>query len=322
MVSSPRISIVPAGCRINRDYARRGWATNLKTGYRNWGVLYRVLTVRLVTLKKNAAGLTPPAQSQTARVLSHPIKRHGSERSFGAVKGRAERVGPHKCHGEGLESTPLAVLGVHGRSCLTQSALVDCHPVPIAAMSTNLYSPSTSPKPAAALPQMTRGGLLHSDATSDRAVVTSSPVPPVKIAFRALSPKRLSFKNSFVDPSGSEAGSSGPEPLVFEIPSSSDATLSEGSTEDGNEWYVCRFTVRACLRAATVTSLRACVLRCSHVCVCARACVRSCVCVCVCARGRAHSRDTVFVFVPGTSLLSGPHLALSQMCAPIHVRYA
>ena len=26
MVSSPRISIGPAGCRINRDYARRGWA--------------------------------------------------------------------------------------------------------------------------------------------------------------------------------------------------------------------------------------------------------------------------------------------------------
>ena len=107
-------------------------------------------------------------------------------------------------------------------------------------MSTNLYSPSTSPKPAAALPQMTRGGLLHSDATSDRAVVTSSPVPPVKIAFRALSPKRLSFKNSFVDPSGSEAGSSGPEPLGFEIPSlqASDADLSEGSTEDAYEWYV------------------------------------------------------------------------------------
>ena len=59
-------------------------------------------------------------------------------------------------------------------------------------------------------------------------------------------------------------------------------------------------------------------------CVCVRACVRAVVCVCVCvrARGRAHSRDAVFVFVPGTSLLSGPHLALSQMCAPIHVRYA
>ena len=27
MVSSPRISIGPTGCRINRDYARRGWAT-------------------------------------------------------------------------------------------------------------------------------------------------------------------------------------------------------------------------------------------------------------------------------------------------------
>jgi nitric oxide synthase oxygenase domain/subunit len=27
VVSSPRISIGPAGCRINRDSARRGWAT-------------------------------------------------------------------------------------------------------------------------------------------------------------------------------------------------------------------------------------------------------------------------------------------------------
>ena len=31
----PRISIGPAGCRINRDYARRGWAT--ETGHPNWG---------------------------------------------------------------------------------------------------------------------------------------------------------------------------------------------------------------------------------------------------------------------------------------------
>jgi hypothetical protein len=104
-------------------------------------------------------------------------------------------------------------------------------------MSTNPYSPSTSPKPAAALPQMMRGGLLHRDATAYRAVVTSSPVPPVKISFGAL---RLSFENSFADPSGSEAGSSGPEPLGFEIPSlqASDADLSEGSTEDAYEWYV------------------------------------------------------------------------------------
>ena len=35
MVSTPRISIGPAGCRINRDYARRGWAT--ETGHPNWG---------------------------------------------------------------------------------------------------------------------------------------------------------------------------------------------------------------------------------------------------------------------------------------------
>ena len=35
MVSSPRISIGPAGCRINRDYARRGWAT--ETGHPSWG---------------------------------------------------------------------------------------------------------------------------------------------------------------------------------------------------------------------------------------------------------------------------------------------
>ena len=40
---TPRISIGPAGCRINRsnsvlnyrDYARQGWAT--KTGHPNWG---------------------------------------------------------------------------------------------------------------------------------------------------------------------------------------------------------------------------------------------------------------------------------------------
>ena len=30
MASSPRISICPAGCRINRDYARRGWAAKTK----------------------------------------------------------------------------------------------------------------------------------------------------------------------------------------------------------------------------------------------------------------------------------------------------
>ena len=36
MISTPRISIGPAGCRINRDYARRGWAT-AETGHPNWG---------------------------------------------------------------------------------------------------------------------------------------------------------------------------------------------------------------------------------------------------------------------------------------------
>ena len=35
MVPSPRISIGPAGCRINRDYVRRGWAA--KTSHPNWG---------------------------------------------------------------------------------------------------------------------------------------------------------------------------------------------------------------------------------------------------------------------------------------------
>ena len=35
VVSSPRISIGPAGSRINRDYARRGWAA--KTSHPNWG---------------------------------------------------------------------------------------------------------------------------------------------------------------------------------------------------------------------------------------------------------------------------------------------
>ena len=34
MVSSPRISIGPAGCRINRDYARRGWATGRRADVR------------------------------------------------------------------------------------------------------------------------------------------------------------------------------------------------------------------------------------------------------------------------------------------------
>ena len=110
-------------------------------------------------------------------------------------------------------------------------------------MSTNLYSPST--KPAAAGPHMTRDELLHNDPTPRRAVVTSSPVPPVKISFTALSPKRLAFENSFAHAGGSEAGSGdldGPETLVFEIPSLQanlhDAYLSEGSTEDANEWYV------------------------------------------------------------------------------------
>ena len=35
VVSSPRISIGPAGSRINRDHARRGWAT--ETGHPSWG---------------------------------------------------------------------------------------------------------------------------------------------------------------------------------------------------------------------------------------------------------------------------------------------
>ena len=34
-VGTPRISIGPAGYRINRDSARRGWAT--ETGHPNWG---------------------------------------------------------------------------------------------------------------------------------------------------------------------------------------------------------------------------------------------------------------------------------------------
>jgi len=35
VVSTPRVSTGPApGCRISRDYARRGWAT--KTGHPNW----------------------------------------------------------------------------------------------------------------------------------------------------------------------------------------------------------------------------------------------------------------------------------------------
>ena len=33
----PRISIGPAGCRINRDYARRGWAT--ETGNPKFAIL-------------------------------------------------------------------------------------------------------------------------------------------------------------------------------------------------------------------------------------------------------------------------------------------
>jgi len=36
VVSSPRISIGPAGSRINRDHARRGWAT--KTSHRLFSV--------------------------------------------------------------------------------------------------------------------------------------------------------------------------------------------------------------------------------------------------------------------------------------------
>jgi len=35
VVSSPRVSTGPAGCRISRDYARRGWAT--KTSHPSWG---------------------------------------------------------------------------------------------------------------------------------------------------------------------------------------------------------------------------------------------------------------------------------------------
>ena len=32
MVSTPQISIGPAGSRINRDYARRGWAAETEGG--------------------------------------------------------------------------------------------------------------------------------------------------------------------------------------------------------------------------------------------------------------------------------------------------
>jgi len=35
VVSSPRVSTGPAGCRISRDCARRGWAT--ETGHPSWG---------------------------------------------------------------------------------------------------------------------------------------------------------------------------------------------------------------------------------------------------------------------------------------------
>ena len=66
MVSSPRISIGPAGCRINRDYARRGWAT--KTSHPNWGardpsqvndsnILLRLsLRARIMMEKENLKG--------------------------------------------------------------------------------------------------------------------------------------------------------------------------------------------------------------------------------------------------------------------------
>jgi len=40
VVSSPQISIGPAGCRINRDYARRGWAA--KASHPRWGPGTRV----------------------------------------------------------------------------------------------------------------------------------------------------------------------------------------------------------------------------------------------------------------------------------------
>ena len=49
MVSSPRISKGPAGYRINRDFARRGWATETSDpnmGLRNPICLYASVTYR------------------------------------------------------------------------------------------------------------------------------------------------------------------------------------------------------------------------------------------------------------------------------------
>jgi len=44
VVSTPQISKGPAGCRINRDFARRGWTT--KTSDPNMGLRVRELRTR------------------------------------------------------------------------------------------------------------------------------------------------------------------------------------------------------------------------------------------------------------------------------------
>ena len=46
MVSTPRVSTGPAGYRINRDYARRGWAAKTPAGHPSWGIKYHSCTTR------------------------------------------------------------------------------------------------------------------------------------------------------------------------------------------------------------------------------------------------------------------------------------
>ena len=73
VVSSPRISIVPAGSRINRDHARRGWAT--ETGHPSWGPGTRD--------KTSCARLLPhdAADSGRPRFARRQVRIHTCERS-------------------------------------------------------------------------------------------------------------------------------------------------------------------------------------------------------------------------------------------------
>ena len=90
-VSIPRNLIGPAGYRINRDYARRGWAT--ETGHLNWGPLsWTPLRCRTVEVVRSSCSDSPTPAGADLRVFYFFPKADFSEfrtsRVIAASRGR------------------------------------------------------------------------------------------------------------------------------------------------------------------------------------------------------------------------------------------